>query len=449
MVLIIHHVYPLSALKLILLITTLFTLSDCYDPLDPNGNISITFDINNRVDNNGYMARVTLENYHQYRHVDKPGWKLGWTWANNEVIWSMSGAIVTDRGDCSSYGSQMPHSCKKDPIIVDIAQDVTQNRSDGCCRGGRLSARAVDYFNSFSSFEFEVRNAGGKENSLGQAPNNVTFMAPGPGYTCSPFMLTDPSVSLDLGGQRQVPVAKTWKSTCTYSSFLANKSPVCCVSLSTFYNPIITPCRNCTCGGCREADKNTLSCIRPGDPLRGSNDENNVIECTDHMCPIRVHWHIKNNYMNQWRVKLTISNYNFNRNYSNWNVLIQHPGFNKKATTYSFNSTKLSTLGIQDDGVALFWGIDYYNSELLHSDKDRVGSVTTEVLMEKDPSSFTLQNGWAFPRRIYFNGENCDMPLPDTFPMLPNGSSSLRPNCLTFNLSLICLLLLILLLLKL
>jgi hypothetical protein len=51
--------------------------------------------------------------------------------------------------------------------------------------------------------------------------------------------------------------------------------------------------------------------------------------------------------MNQWRVKLTISNYNFNRNYSNWNVLIQHPGFNKKATTYSFNSTKLSTLGIQ------------------------------------------------------------------------------------------------------
>jgi hypothetical protein len=102
-----------------------------------------------------------------------------------------------------------------------------------------------------------------------------------------------------------------------------------------------------------------------------------------------------------------------------------------------------------DDGVALFWGIDYYNSELLHSDKDRIGSVTTEVLMEKDPSSFTLQNGWAFPRRIYFNGENCDMPLPDTFPMLPNGNSSLRPNCLTFNFSLICLLLLILLVLKL
>jgi len=86
---------------------------------------------------------------------------------------------------------------------------------------------------------------------------------------------------------------------------------------------------------------------RPGDPLGGPNDEKSVIECTDHMCPIRVHWHFKNNYMNQWRVKLTISNYNFNRNYSNWNVLVQHPGFNQKATTYSFNSTKLSTHGIQ------------------------------------------------------------------------------------------------------
>ncbi|CAK8569341.1 unnamed protein product [Lathyrus sativus] len=434
--LIIHHVNPL---KLILLLSTLYTLSDCYDPLDPNGNFSITFDINNRLDN-GYLATVTLQNYHQYRHVDKPGWKLGWTWANNEVIWSMSGAIATDRGDCSSYsGSQMPHSCKKDPIIVDISPDVTQNRSVRCCRGGRLSARAIDSLSSLTSFELEVRNLDQKENSIGQAPKNVTFMAPGPGYTCSPFMVTDPSVSLDLGGVRQVPVIRTWKSICTYSSFLANKSPVCCVSFSTFYNPIITPCRNCTCGGCREADKNTLSCIRPSDSLGGSNDEKNIIRCTDHMCPIRVHWHFKNNYMNQWRVKLTISNYNFNRNYSNWNVLVQHPGFSQKATTYSFNSTKLPTLVA--DGVALFWGIDYFNNELMHSDKDGVGSVTTEILLEKDQNSFTLQNGWTFPRRVYFNGENCDMPLPDTFPMLPNGSYFFRPNSLAFIFSLISLLL--------
>ncbi|XP_027357016.1 COBRA-like protein 1 [Abrus precatorius] len=429
MVPIVDRIYAYS-LKLILLIA-LCTLSDCYDPLDPNGNISVTFDIYQRTDN-GYLARVTLQNHYQYRHVDKPGWSLGWTWANDEVIWSMNGALATDRGNCSSYsGSQMPHSCKKDPFIVDLSPDVTQNRSEHCCHGGLLSAWAIDPFSSFSSFELDVRNL--RQNPLGQIPNNLTLMAPGPGYTCSPLLDTDPTVSSDFGGLRQVPVLRTWKSTCAYSSFLANTPPMCCVSLSSFYNPNITPCRNCSCG-CREANINTASCIRPSDPLPRSG-EDSTIECTNHMCPIRIHWHFMNNYMNQWRVKLTVSNYNYNRNYSNWNVLAQHPGFTQKATTYSFNSTILPAVGLKD-GVYLFWGIDFYNNELLHSDKDRVGGVTTEILLEKDTNSFTLSNGWAFPRRIYFNGENCEMPLPDTFPMLPNGSSSLTSYC-GFNLLLI------------
>lgn len=53
----------------------------------------------------------------------------------------------------------------------------------------------------------------------------------------------------------------TWKSTCTYSSFIAYDSPICCASLSTFYNPAITSCPNCSCG-CPEAEKNTETCIR-------------------------------------------------------------------------------------------------------------------------------------------------------------------------------------------
>lgn len=63
------------------------------------------------------------------------------------------------------------------------------------------------------------------------------------------------------------------------------------------------------------------------------------------MCPVRVHWHIKNNYMSHWRVKLTISNYNYAKNYSDWNILVQHPGFSQNTTTYSFNNTALPTVG--------------------------------------------------------------------------------------------------------
>lgn len=147
---------------------------------------------------------MTLENHYQYRHVDKPGWTVGWTWANDEVIWSMNGAFAKDRGNCSSYSSQMPHSCKKDPIIVDFDTDVSpENRSEHCCHGGVLTASAINPLKSFSSFQLEVRNVG--QNPLGQTPNNLTLMAPGPGFTCSPFVDTDPTVSSYVGGLRQDP----------------------------------------------------------------------------------------------------------------------------------------------------------------------------------------------------------------------------------------------------
>ncbi|KAJ7967215.1 COBRA-like protein [Quillaja saponaria] len=409
---------------MLILVASMCNLSDCYDPLDPHGNITVTFDIYQYTPD-GYMARVTIQNYYQYRHVDKPGWNLGWTWSKNEVIWSMFGAFAIKQGDCSSFKFRTTHSCIKDPVIADLMPETSPvNRSEDCCHGGLLSAWAINPSKSFSSFEIMVGNL--EANSTGYAPLNLTLLAPGPGYTCSPVLDTDPTVSLDIGGRRQVQVYRTWKSTCTYSSFLANKTPVCCVSLSTFYSPTITSCPKCSCG-CREADKSEVSCIREGYPLlnRDLVSNHDIVECTDHMCPIRVHWHLKNNYMEYWRVKLTVSNYNYNRNYSDWNILVQHPGFSQNSTTYSFNSTVLPTVGLGDE-VALFWGIEYYNKELLNSDEDVMGSVTTDIILKKDLDSFTLSNGWAFPRRIYFNGENCEMALPDTFPMLPNDSSSLK-----------------------
>ncbi|MBA0562197.1 hypothetical protein Golob_007262, partial [Gossypium lobatum] len=372
-------------------------------------------------------ARVTIQNYYQYRHVDKLGWKLGWTWAKNETILSMAGAFATKQGNCSSFKFQTPpHSCEKSPVIADLMPDaLSENKPDGCCHGGLLAAWAINPSKSFSSFEMTIGNLGTNPNV--QAPINLTLMAPGPGYTCDLIEDTDPTVYSDIGGKRQLQAYRTWKSTCTYSSFIANQAPVCCVSLSTFYNPKITSCPTCSCG-CREADKNTVSCIREGysEPESDSFDNYDIVQCTDHMCPVRIHWHIMTNYVTHWKVKLTISNYNYERNYSNWNVLIQHPGFSQSTTAYSFNSTMLPSFGFSDE-VALFWGIEYYNDELLYAEEDKVGAVSTQILLRKDLDSFTLRNGWALPRRIYFNGEDCQMPLPDTFPMLPNVSSSLKP----------------------
>ncbi|BAU01435.1 hypothetical protein VIGAN_11066700 [Vigna angularis var. angularis] len=46
-----------------------------------------------------------------------------------------------------------------------------------------------------------------------------------------------------------------------------------------------------------------------------------------------------------------------------------------------------------------------------------------------DKDTFTFKQGWAFPRKIYFNGDECMMPPPDTYPFLPN---SAPPSLITF-----------------
>jgi len=52
--------------------------------------------------------------------------------------------------------------------------------------------------------------------------------------------------------------------------------------------------------------------------------------------------------------------------------------------------------------TGMLWGIKYYNDLLMVAGPD--GNVQSELLFRKDPSSFTFEKGWAFPRRIYFNG---------------------------------------------
>lgn len=72
-------------------------------------------------------------------------------------------------------------------------------------------------------------------------------------------------------------------------------------------------------------------------------DPSHLVQCSDHMCPIRVHWHIKTNYKEHWRVKLTVSNYHYGANYSDWNVMVQHPGFGEEIWAFNFNNTKLDS----------------------------------------------------------------------------------------------------------
>ncbi|KAK8940689.1 COBRA-like protein 1 [Platanthera zijinensis] len=318
---------------------------EAYDSLDPIGNITIKWDILQWTPD-GYSALVTINNFQQYRHIQPPGWTLGWTWVKKEVIWSMVGAQTTEQGDCSKFKGNIPHCCKKEPSVVDLLPGTPYNMQiANCCKGGVISSWVQDSCNAISAFQLSV-GAAGSTNKTVRPPSNFTLKAPGPGGD-SPYL------SSVVGGP-------------------------------------------------------------------GKNSLVPLVQCTSHMCPVRVHWHVKLNYKEYWRVKLTVTNFNYRMNYTQWNLVAQHPNFDNLTRTFSFNYKSITPYGVIND-TAMFWGVKYYNDLLVQAGPS--GNVQSEVLFRKDASTFTFQKGWAFPRRVYFNGDNCVMPPPDSYPWLPNASS--------------------------
>lgn len=139
------------------------------------------------------QAIVTMYNFQQYRHIQEPGWTLGWTWAKKEVIWNMMGSQTTEQGDCSKFKAGIPHCCKKDPTVVDLLPGTPYNQQiANCCKGGILNSWAQDPSNAVSSFQISVGSAG-TTNKTVKLPRNFTLRAPGPGYTCGPAKIVRPT----------------------------------------------------------------------------------------------------------------------------------------------------------------------------------------------------------------------------------------------------------------
>lgn len=72
------------------------------------------------------------------------------------------------------------------------------------------------------------------------------------------------------------------------------------------------------------------------------------------------------------------------------------------------------------DDTGMFYGMKFYNDLLMEAGPS--GTVQSEVLLQKDKETFSFNQGWAFPRKVYFNGDECMLPPPDTYPYLPNSA---------------------------
>ncbi|KAG6502669.1 hypothetical protein ZIOFF_034955 [Zingiber officinale] len=386
---------PLAfSLLAFLVFSSLASIAEAYDSLDPNGNITIKWDIIQWTPD-GYVAVVTMYNYQQYRHIQSPGWNLGWTWAKKEVIWSMVGAQTTEQGDCSKFKGNIPHCCKKTPTIVDLLPGTPYNMQiANCCKGGVISSWVQDPANAASSFQLSAGLAGTSKKTV-RAPKNFTLRAPGPGYTCGPAKDVSPSTFLTSDGRR-----KTHALSKDMEHYLYILPVSCTEDPYMLYSPYLAYAVN--------------------DPSKSSYAP--LVQCTSHMCPIRVHWHVKLNYKDYWRVKIAITNFNYRMNYTQWNLVIQHPNFDNLTQLFSFNYRSIAPYGDIND-TAMLWGVKYYNDLLMEAGP--YGNAQSELLFRKEPS-FTFEKGWAFPRRVYFNGDNCVMPPPDAYPWLPNSSPRLR-----------------------
>ncbi|XP_022715928.1 COBRA-like protein 4 [Durio zibethinus] len=371
----------------------------------------------------GYVAVVTMTNFQMYRHIMSPGWRLGWVWAKKEVIWSMVGAQATDQGDCSKFKGNIPHCCKRNPTVVDLLPGVPYNQQiANCCKGGVVSSWGQDPSAAVSSFQLSV-GLSGTSNKTVKLPKNFTLLGPGLGYTCSQAKIVPPTVFISADGRRKTQALMTWNVTCTYSQILASRYPTCCVSMSSFYNSTITPCPTCSCG-CQ----NRNNCVSSNSEIRtvvGTNastsQNTNTIKCTNHMCPIRVHWHVKLNYQAYWRVKMTVTNFNYQMNYTQWTLVAQHPNLNNITQVFSFDYKPLIPYQSLND-TGMFYGLKFYNDVLMEAGPD--GNVQSELILQKGMNTFTFKQGWAFPRKIYFNGDECKMPAPDEYPYLPNSAKS-------------------------
>lgn len=70
-----------------------------------------------------------------------------------------------------------------------------------------------------------------------------------------------------------------------------------------------------------------------------------LLQCTHHMCPVRVHWHVKVNYKDYWRVKIAITNFNYRMNHTLWTLAVQHPNLNNVTQVFSFDYKSVAPYG--------------------------------------------------------------------------------------------------------
>ncbi|KAK1552150.1 hypothetical protein Q3G72_011164 [Acer saccharum] len=112
------------------------------------------------------------------------------------------------------------------------------------------------------------------------------------------------------------------------------------------------------------------------------------------MCLIRVHWHVKQSYKEYWRVKITVTNLNVMRNYSQRNTVVLHPNLQSVTQVFSFDYKPLNQYDGYINYTGMLWGIQYYNDMLLQADIEGTNLQGLANLEELQSSGKAITMEW-------------------------------------------------------
>ncbi|KAK8497933.1 hypothetical protein V6N12_057109 [Hibiscus sabdariffa] len=347
-----------------LFLFVLFSHTDAYDPLDPNGNATIKWDIVSRMAD-GYVAVVTMNNFQMYRHIMSLGWTLGWTCVKKEVIWSMNGAQTTEQGDCTKFEGNVPHCCKKTPTVVDLLPDVPYNQQfTNCCKGSVLPAWGQDPQAAISAFQVSVGLTGTSNKTI-KLPKIFTLLGPRPGYTCGPAKVVPSTTFI-------TPDRRLKKHSLEKTRIVASLSRLSTTKPSLLAQLVLVDAKTKTTVPSLDHQ------LQLRDKLHGLEPRRSAPESQQRNTSL---W-LRLQASRPLRINQRVLE----------QVFFFYPWY-----IIRYYLIMLFGHAYADD-TGMLYGMKFYNDLLMEAGP--FGNVQSEVLLRKDKDTFTFKQGWAFPRKV-------------------------------------------------
>uniref|UniRef100_A0A0D9VPJ3 COBRA C-terminal domain-containing protein n=1 Tax=Leersia perrieri TaxID=77586 RepID=A0A0D9VPJ3_9ORYZ len=397
-------------------------------------DLTIAYDVLQAFGNN-YMVQVTIDNWSPISRLDS--WNLTWEWKRGEFIYNMRGAYTLNKegpacvyspaaGYYKDFDFTPVYSCEKRPIVVDLPSEREKDKDVGnipfCCKNGTLLPPTMDESMSRAVFQMQVYKLPPDLNRTAlYPPQNWRITGKlNPQYACGQPMRVSPMIFPDATGlMSSTPAVASWQVACNISR-PKKRAAKCCVSFSAYYNDsvhlrlrlwerhgamllppeaLLVPFDN------RTAKARAWAKIK-------HRRVTNPMPCGDN-CGLSINWHIMNNYKSGWAARITIFNWQ-DYTFKDWFAAVtMGDHYSGYENVYSFNGTRMGTPFNNTIFMQGLPGLTYL--EPITDGRTPAGPRQSVISFKrKDAPNINIAKGEGFPKRLYFDGEECA--LPETIP---------------------------------